>query len=1065
VSPTPKPPATLSLGGVIEDPPIADALIYLEGKAQAARSDAQGHFTLEITPASRTSGILRSQGGKDHRTGALFTDLSLATPLALFDSGETVLLSPATTLVVAVMAQEPDPFRAQERVRTWLGLPDDLPLTRRPTEDPRMLQRTLFLTHLARQFEKPGEAFGEMAAALLRSENPPLFDKDGGLQSPVFETLLGNKDQNAGLEAFYAGLAMAHGNMDIMVQRTRNHLLTASLMGAFKNAIGPADPLFQDRQATYAENMVILAETLAKREDAFADDPTMARFLRYTLPTLRLLDVTPSEDSQTGYTVSGPLAQGRIDAADLASLHDDPLLAEILKTSIPYRVEVPLMSHDHPGDDNDKRMHYYFNSNLSPVLQAERLMDRVYDDETRDAVLAQVVKARARAGFFHEAQSIIQTRMYDSLSRADAWIYLARAHIAWSRFTDARAALREAEKLLFPRIRHKGETLDSSDINQLLHILAEWAKIQDTQAMQSIMDFIDEEILGLNLSTTNHGRIAMAALRTVDAMLEAYPPRPGQAPAQELTAALGVLLRFSETIPPNESRGQYHYKLKVYMLADTAQRYADAGFKSQALAIIDTIHALRQDDGLRSETPSGLQNLNLTLPETHVYMPTLAAILFSLEEEDLALQVARDLPDQGNNARYKARAYAHGADYYVRQGNLEKAMEFVALYSQPVSTLRDAILVEKIRALTFETSQIPRGAEILLRKGDATGALRLLERALFYADAMDPLAQASPADRISRKLSAGYARIAPLFMRAGDENSARILLEKAETLILGGRLSQRNVDAAYLPLVDTEGRVLFTSTDYAPLTDPVILLDAWMALARAWDACQDPRTAENALDAAEKALQNQFGTRATLQVMNAGLSLLSLLTETQRTARARNLAVFLSPKAEGILDEAGDDTDKINKATKDTADIRVRLARQFREAGWADLARMELDTAFITALGIFSENDRIGVLSNIAEGYALAGDTPRAVSVADQIPYLARKNAAYLRIGSALANHDDFPHTDVAFVDTDKDGRPNFFHPLATPEQIRLSGLELDMDSDGDGIPDILDPTPLYRNP
>ena len=48
--------------------------------------------------------------------------------------------------------------------------------------------------------------------------------------------------------------------------------------------------------------------------------------------------------------------------------------------------------------------------------------------------------------------------------------------------------------------------------------------------------------------------------------------------------------------------------------------------------------------------------------------------------------------------------------------------------------------------------------------------------------------------------------------------------------------------------------------------------------------------------------------------------------------------------------------------------------------------------------------------------------------------------------------NDAFPLLFVASVDTDGDGRPDFFNPAATQEQIAASGLVLDPDADGDGV-------------
>jgi hypothetical protein len=99
---------------------------------------------------------------------------------------------------------------------------------------------------------------------------------------------------------------------------------------------------------------------------------------------------------------------------------------------------------------------------------------------------------------------------------------------------------------------------------------------------------------------------------------------------------------------------------------------------------------------------------------------------------------------------------------------------------------------------------------------------------------------------------------------------------------------------------------------------------------------------------------------------------------------------------------------------------------------------------------------------DIVKGYANAKDFDTALSLAKSLPYKNDREEAIQSIAEVFCQMDDFPETSVASVDTDKDGKPNFFNPLATDEEIAESGLNLDDDSDGDGIGDAEDIRPLY---
>jgi hypothetical protein len=85
--------------------------------------------------------------------------------------------------------------------------------------------------------------------------------------------------------------------------------------------------------------------------------------------------------------------------------------------------------------------------------------------------------------------------------------------------------------------------------------------------------------------------------------------------------------------------------------------------------------------------------------------------------------------------------------------------------------------------------------------------------------------------------------------------------------------------------------------------------------------------------------------------------------------------------------------------------------------------------------------------------------------VTELISHSINAYADVLQLNQNVANGyvaiDDFPGTDIALIDTDHDGMPNFFAADATEADISASGLVLDQDSDNDGIADVDDNSPL----
>ena len=107
---------------------------------------------------------------------------------------------------------------------------------------------------------------------------------------------------------------------------------------------------------------------------------------------------------------------------------------------------------------------------------------------------------------------------------------------------------------------------------------------------------------------------------------------------------------------------------------------------------------------------------------------------------------------------------------------------------------------------------------------------------------------------------------------------------------------------------------------------------------------------------------------------------------------------------------------------------------------------------------------KLTAMKNIAKKYASFEMVDEGFSLAERnytssadIFAIAQEMAASVLDSTSI-------DSDIAFVDTDRDGKPDFFLPSAKPEQITASGLTLDDDIDGDGIKDDTDLLPYVAN-
>jgi len=147
----------------------------------------------------------------------------------------------------------------------------------------------------------------------------------------------------------------------------------------------------------------------------------------------------------------------------------------------------------------------------------------------------------------------------------------------------------------------------------------------------------------------------------------------------------------------------------------------------------------------------------------------------------------------------------------------------------------------------------------------------------------------------------------------------------------------------------------------------------------------------------------------------------------------------------------------------------LRAAQYLVSVGDREVALAVLAEAWATAGKIADAQDKYVLLVG---GYANAQAYDQALARAlewDETlnKYLldtTKRNQAIANLANTYIGRNDFPASAVASIDSDSDGQPDFFHPLASAAEIAASGLLLDDDSDGDGIVDTLDLRPLFAD-
>jgi hypothetical protein len=175
----------------------------------------------------------------------------------------------------------------------------------------------------------------------------------------------------------------------------------------------------------------------------------------------------------------------------------------------------------------------------------------------------------------------------------------------------------------------------------------------------------------------------------------------------------------------------------------------------------------------------------------------------------------------------------------------------------------------------------------------------------------------------------------------------------------------------------------------------------------------------------------------------------------------RNYLQSAAQAANNIYTGGSDDT--AMTAAGNEIDAFLSIADRYAAINDTDNAKTTLERAESTAGYIVDASTKLYNLRKIFNSYAVNVSPDIAVNKANIISFLTDLYGTLNAIADTILGKSYFSE-DIAFADTDRDGKPDFFVPWTTLEQIAESGLVLDDDIDGDGVLDTVDLTPFYAD-
>lgn len=1033
-SSSPESSPTVLLRGVVEDGPIENARISLrdstdtildrcgpQGNARCENlTDAGGTFSLEVASGLDLAALsVVAVGGIDRSTGVDFTGLEMRTPLALFaHDATTIVTSPLTTLVAEFQTQGLSLDLAQNRVRDWLALPLATNLAGQPSASLDLQRRTLLLTKIAYEIsevaptDKPFVVIAQRAAVTLS------FMAVDGPNIEIMKALGLDASAQKRIIDLQTLLAMAPTAEEAVRSFKRKEWMNLFAADIKQMLIDSA--AFDPENVNFQNNLQILAEKtlLAAGSEVIPLRGTIPqRIARYILFTYQLR------------TLESLTADPMVFSEKLVPLENDPWIAELARSRSLYSVVSPLTLTELPGNDNQQRLMYFYDSDLSPHYQAEKLIGQVYDDAINDAILLKIVEGKANAGLIDETRAIIATQIVQSESKAHAYRTLGKALISFGRMSEARIDLLSARDLYFNVIEAKGKaSASNTDTINLHETAALFRKAGYLDDAGTVLQYLAEVAQALVGNAGAYGRLLVGTWNVADTYIAAGD-------LQAATPVVDSLYGYAQMVPASLTGTIMTYKQRVFSLVETSKRYADLGNRDKVLEIFGQIQALRSSDGFS----------NLTGAESWAYIPGLVEALYRVDKIGEALALAETIPASFLNAlgktisgvAFQTSAFKLVATYEALNGSLDNAFAIVERYFPKPE--------DKVDVLTYFASN--KGVAYIGMSLINAGRIDDAHIALTQAQAfLAVMTEATDANRYTYLIQRGYVKVADLYAMTGDTNKAAELLQQAQGVvaqlvgvkeIVNGlvdialgyqQIGQTEVALSLLQEADNQASVITTAI--ATPEDAALLYEA---LGKAYLQLDDKALAHGAINTLvqwSRAIHTPGGSyTGTANDDLAGKEVDALL-------RAAQYLVSTGYRDEALsaLDEA-----------RSTADlIKVEATR---------LAKY----IFPDPLGNPTRKHLIG-------GYANARAYDQALALAIGLKYTTNRNQAIAYLADIYIRRDDFPDTSVASIDSDDDGQPDFFHPLASAEEIATSGLHLDDDSDGDGIADTLDLRPLFAD-
>lgn len=695
---------------------------------------------------------------------------------------------------------------------------------------------------------------------------------------------------------------------------------------------------------------------------------------------------------------------------------------------------------------NEEKAAYYYFSRHSHLLQAEQRLRQLESDiDTVDAykLLAQ---GYVLASMDDEVDRISNLYIRGQKERAENAFELSKAYQARGETDKAAALRREAFEIFTQMVVDNGiENMGNSDGLFYMTLQGRSRAAGDSELTMLIDNqlriFID--YLGGGEYKNALGFIAQSLRRTALEYLEELQNTGSQAALELALQNVNALSYLVEVAGyqdfPSRPR---HYRIAPLYSDWTTELYYFLGeFEAAKRQLAYTMSFYGRADYDQNYLFDPKPYAEATLDQYPTTLTTAAANFFLLyPDSDTNIPLTMLQEDDRNYARAEANI--------IRQTFIKRALD-----GESIDAVMDdlvAYFADSPREQTVELTQIGsqnlRLSGLLRRFGLIDEANIALQRAY---DILQSPAYAEENAGVASRLTgtSGCFKLVNLTMQAGDQSLAQSRARGCESLL--GDATQdiftnlTNVMATYLLVgLASDSRSLYEQAMQALDIEKAEGLEQAQANFTLARLLAHGREYQLAVDTTQAGLE---------QLHQADLSTTSLVNNALDAYEALTLSTPSSGvgmPADSVLVEMRSHAYNAPSFQPWMLELNQRIAAQLLDLNAVVLAFPAPDHESMS-------KRLVEALSN-ARLYSEAEQAIRSMNLGD-----AEQVQLNALISEVQSLQDDFPASLIATVDTDLDGRANFFAVSATTEQLSNTDIELDDDADGDGVKDEDDPQPL----